>query len=84
MGLLGPQALEEAPMSEQDRISWELCSSNTEHAGHSGHGPNHGGRTFYCSSRAANMDNVQKGEIGLCVNEKYIFLYKGIFSNTRK
>lgn len=54
------------------------------HAGHSGHWPRVGDRTFYCSLRVANKDNVQKGEIGLCGNEKYIFLYKGIFSNTRK
>lgn len=39
-----------------------------------------GGRTFYCSLGGANMDDVQKGEIGLCVNEKYIFsLQRNLF-----
>lgn len=79
----------EAPVSEQDRTGAETMQQQQQqqqhnHAGHSGHWPRGGDRTFYCSLRVANKDNVQKGEIGLCGNEKYIFLYKGIFSNTRK
>lgn len=83
----------EAPVSEQDRTGPETMQQQQQqrqqqqqhnHAGHGGHWPRAGDRTFYCSLRVANKDNVQKGEIGLCGNEKYIFLYKGIFSNTRK
>jgi hypothetical protein len=77
----------DAPVSEQDGTGPETMQQQQQqhnHAGHSGHWPRRGDRTFYCSLRVANKDNVQKGEIGLCGNEKYIFLYKEIFSNTRK
>lgn len=67
----------DAPVSEQDRMGPETMQQQQQqqhnHAGHRGHWPHGCDRTFYCSLRVANKNNVQKGEIGLCGNEKYIF-----------
>ena len=78
-GVLKPQApvrarLWKPPWVSRTGWDWELHGGGTtESCRARGHRPPRGSHTFYCSLRAANMDNVQKGEIGFCVNEKYIF-----------